>query len=465
LSLSNVLAETLQAMGLDLSKCVSQCYDGASVMSGALHGVQARFRERCNSPCLYVHCHAHRLNLVLVNSCNNLPIFMDTIGLMEAVYCFFTASTLRNDVFKKTQIDANCPVLCLPMQSDTRWICKHKAVVVFKSRYDCIASALKHFAELSTKGKERVEANGLLGQLQSFSFIFVLHILDAVLPILACSTLFMQKKSSDIASGIDVTESTVDAVRSLRSDDEFLRVYNEVREFCNKRSIVIPDSAENASTATARRKVPAALSDYVLCERTGLGHQGLNSINRCNMTSYRVHMYAIIDRLVNELDKRFKANHSTLAACSTVFPGHKFFLNYDLMISLAEQFSYLSIDVDKLKSQTVVVAELTKRATSPLQSPEELYQLLLPMRCAFPDIVKFIQLVLTIPVSSAQAERSFSCLKRVKTYLRSTMSDRRLNNLCVISIEKEEADKVQANLTVVVDKYASKKQRRMNLML
>jgi len=39
---------------------------------------------------------------------------------------------------------------------------------------------------------------------------------------------------------------------------------------------------------------------------------------------------------------------------------------------------------------------------------------LFDMKCAFPDLVKFGQLVLTIPVSSAGAERSFSTMKRVK---------------------------------------------------
>ena len=43
---------------------------------------------------------------------------------------------------------------------------------------------------------------------------------------------------------------------------------------------------------------------------------------------------------------------------------------------------------------------------------------------------------LTLPVFSASAEHSFSTMKRVKTNIRSTMSDKRLNNLCLLSIER-----------------------------
>ena len=40
-----------------------------------------------------------------------------------------------------------------------------------------------------------------------------------------------------------------------------------------------------------------------------------------------------------------------------------------------------------------------------------------------PGVYSLLQIFATIPVSSAEAERSFSALKLLKTYLRSTMSE------------------------------------------
>jgi len=44
--------------------------------------------------------------------------------------------------------------------------------------------------------------------------------------------------------------------------------------------------------------------------------------------------------------------------------------------------------------------------------------------------------MLTIPVFVVSAERSFSKLKLIKSYLRSTMSQQRLNRLVLLFIEK-----------------------------
>ena len=71
------------------------------------------------------------------------------------------------------------------------------------------------------------------------------------------------------------------------------------------------------------------------------------------------------------------------------------------------------------------------------------------------------QLVLTLPVSSVQAEKSFLCLRGVKTYLRSTMSDQRLNSLCLLSIEREMAD----TLLSVMDKFSELKGQKLPLVL
>ena len=54
----------------------------------------------------------------------------------------------------------------------------------------------------------------------------------------------------------------------------------------------------------------------------------------------------------------------------------------------------------------------------------------------FPQLIDCLRVAMTFGVTSASAERSFSSLKRVKTYLRSTMTQERLNNLALLYIER-----------------------------
>ena len=66
-SLTEYILDTLHKFHLDSNWIISQGYDGASVMSGQCSGVQRRIRDvALNALC--VHCYAHSLNLVLVDS-------------------------------------------------------------------------------------------------------------------------------------------------------------------------------------------------------------------------------------------------------------------------------------------------------------------------------------------------------------------------------------------------------------
>ena len=79
---------------------------------------------------------------------------------------------------------------------------------------------------------------------------------------------------------------------------------------------------------------------------------------------------------------------------------------------------------------------------------------------SFPNAYIAYRIMLTIPVSVASAERSFSKLKIIKSYLRSTMSQQRLNGLALLSIEKEMLNEL--NYDNLIDNFASLKARKIN---
>jgi hypothetical protein len=60
----------------------------------------------------------------------------------------------------------------------------------------------------------------------------------------------------------------------------------------------------------------------------------------------------------------------------------------------------------------------------------------------FPNASIAYRVLLTIPVTVASAERSFSKLKLLKSYMRTTMTQQRLNDLATISLETNLLDKI-----------------------
>lgn len=76
----------------------------------------------------------------------------------------------------------------------------------------------------------------------------------------------------------------------------------------------------------------------------------------------------------------------------------------------------------------------------------------------FNEVHALICLYFAIPVTSATAERTFSVLKRMKTYLRSSMSQERLNNVMMPHIYKELTD--QLNLEDIAKTFVMTNERR-----
>lgn len=92
--------------------------------------------------------------------------------------------------------------------------------------------------------------------------------------------------------------------------------------------------------------------------------------------------------------------------------------------------------------------------------PVEILRFLKEHGC-FPNATIAYRVLLTIPVTVASAERSFSKLKLLKTYLRSTMTQERLNDLAIIALEGELLEKI--DYEHIIEDFISKNTKRMML--
>ena len=75
------------------------------------------------------------------------------------------------------------------------------------------------------------------------------------------------------------------------------------------------------------------------------------------------------------------------------------------------------------------------------------------------QVVTILKLILIMPAINATSERSFSALRRVKTYLRSTMGQDRLNDLMLLHVHKDITDNL--NVKEVINCYVKDLEHRL----
>ena len=103
--------------------------------------------------------------------------------------------------------------------------------------------------------------------------------------------------------------------------------------------------------------------------------------------------------------------------------------------------------------------EALKTLLQPRIKPYALFEHLLENnRFTFPNVFIALRIYLTMPITVASGERSFSKLKLIKTYLRSTIAQERLNSLSMLSIECEIAKAI--DFEVILNDFANKKARK-----
>jgi hypothetical protein len=92
--------------------------------------------------------------------------------------------------------------------------------------------------------------------------------------------------------------------------------------------------------------------------------------------------------------------------------------------------------------------------------PLDILKFIKRMGC-FPNALIAYRILLTIPLTVASAERSFSKLKLLKSYTRSTMKQERLNGLAIIALEIDVLEKIKYE--DIIEDFISKNTRRMLL--
>nr|CAH7715468.1 unnamed protein product [Callosobruchus chinensis] len=118
---------------------------------------------------------------------------------------------------------------------------------------------------------------------------------------------------------------------------------------------------------------------------------------------------------------RFSAESQKLA----VVVGNFLQLNYERSLEFIQLYAdILSIDKEVLKAEMTVMRNCIE---------------------TFPNSYNLMQIALALPISSSSCERSFSAMRRIKNWLRSSMGQNRFSCLALANIEGEAAKSLKAD--------------------
>ncbi|KAF4649386.1 hypothetical protein FOL47_002124, partial [Perkinsus chesapeaki] len=363
-NLTEEIFRTLGEVGIHPSLMVSQCYDGASVMSGAVSGVAQRVRERANEArsAIYIHCFAHRVNLVVVEVCR-AERFSGLFQVCQDLHRFL-ASSIVNPVFKKSQQDSNPgkQPRMVPSLSETRWVCQFRALVT------AIFETLEVFPQ-EEGGDRGGTAQGLRLRLNA-EFMVNLVTMRWVLNVTADVAESLQDKEHTLAQGLADIDAALTRLHrpSPTEDDE---VWDLLWYEANR---LIRDLGLPILARRVRRRARPVL------HQAGVSRE-----------DFRKNMFIPLCKSVRwELFRRFKApeNEAVYKGVLSMTPGSPRFLNEEDLIGIfCHYYPDESAPSRAPKLEVALLRDVLQRGGEDL--PEDLrsfYSFLLPQERVLPNM-------------------------------------------------------------------------------
>lgn len=434
------ILEVLEQNGLDVNKLRAQGYDGAANMSGKFRGVQAIIRETAPYAS-YVHCKSHQLNLALVHS-SSLPCVRTVMATVQDIAFSFDYSAKRLAKFKSdlsTNENAQQEMekrTKLRTLCETRWSSRADALKTFKASFAVVVSSLDF---LKDDGDDK--AGVRLSSILRFDFIIGLVVSQHILSSTVALSDFLQRPRCNLLEAVREGKVIIRMLQNERADDSVWdALYDEAVNL----------AAEYEITPSAPR-------------RAGRQRHRANPDVNDPKQYWKITLYlAFLDHLISELETRLIESEGRFKAEALLPTNITREVTDEVIQNIYDAYTYdadlTEPDVYRQEVQRWRVRwSLLPAEQKPNDDVATCLNQIDPQM--YPNIHSIFLLLLTMPVSTATAERSFSSMKRVKTYLRSTMTTERLSSLATLHIHRDE----DVNIEKVVNTFAHAKSfKRLN---
>nr|XP_014354230.1 PREDICTED: uncharacterized protein LOC106707009 [Latimeria chalumnae] len=369
--LTEVILDQLKEMVLQLKDMRGQGCDNGSNMKGKHAGVQKQILDK-NPHAFFVPCSCHSLNLVANDAAMWSKHAVSFFILLQEIYVFFSSSSYRWAVLKEHVSNFTVKPL-----STTRWESRVDAFCPIMYQLGEVYDALLSIANDTLKDPmTRHKAEAIAGKMLDFQFLYALAIWHKVLNQINIASKLLQSPNFDLPATIKVHGDTVTFLQDYHSDEGFQSVIEEAKQLAQ----VI------AHTSVSERFQQL----HEVCQ----SFHFLYDISGLNNLSATVRV---------ELLKKCK----------------------DLQVYLSHG-NNADIDVLEIFDELTTLSRIVESRKSPFKMLQYLAHNNLIN--TFPNTSIALCILITIPVSVASGEQSFSKLKLIKTYLHSTMSQERESN-------------------------------------
>lgn len=438
----------LENLSLPLDKCIGITTDGCSVMQSEKCGAvkvlqeQMKFAIKC-------FCFSHALNLSIMKGCKQ-QFIRNAFGIMKEVIHFFNSSAKKNFILKNT-LNNSLKSLC-----ETRWIEKHDSVIQFSSNLFSIIETLDKISEWNDI-EIASKASMLTKSLSSAEFILTLNLVSDIFAITAPISRLLQSKNQDKFSASKFINNVLTILKEKRrnSDANFNLIFNNSKKCLNKLGLDDKINIPRITKQMTNRANPSIKNpeDY-----------------------FRIVLFIpFLEDLISDLEYRFDEKSVSVFDLDIVLPSTihnkevynnktKFQIKVDNVITQFRKLIAANLNLSEDSVKKYFEGELQLWHTY-WENEKEIPKTALEAfeKCdseIFPIVHNLFQLLLTLPATSATAERNFSSLRRLKTWMRSRMSEERLNGLALLHCYRN----VNINYDDVIDEFA-KSNRRNNFVL
>ncbi|XP_065831995.1 zinc finger protein 862-like [Oscarella lobularis] len=432
----------LDVHSLDGSKIVGIGTDGASVMIGCRNGVVKRMQNVCKAA-VGIHCAAHRLNLASTQAANSVPYVKKFNSVLRQLFDYYDNSAVRSaglEAIRKLLQEKGK----LVAPSQTRWLSVEKCASQIKSAFTSLAVSLQR------EGIERSDAKalGLNALITDIRFVKTLLLMCDALPIVSHLSKCFQSSSVDFSMIQPMISSSLEAITELKLQD-------------GRNMQELPDFLLRVEGAGIDIKHAANFTDAQFKEQIKMPFLTnlIDNINRRFAESNILAAFSIFNASLlpytqrpspNEEERRLSmqyGNNNVSVLAEQFLPSGAIEGVDECLQEWFTLKAYMRknwVSSDSSMSQKEVIEKLCKDFT--------LIQI-------FPNLSQLARICRTLPIHTADVERSFSQLKLVKTRIRNRLKEDTLDALLRIAVEGPDVDQYPFHSAVLL--WAKKKKRRI----